>query len=160
MVIFHSYVKLPEGTCGAYDPVCCLRAVARHRARLPQGVKIHPYVYLMRLYSVWSCLPSLYHCILLCKRTVPLGPTFSCMDVHFVTCVVPLHSPVRISQNTYTIEIYYSVRKESGEFNIFRKCPCKMCADGVLTCSIHFLVDLSRDAWLHASELCIWDVWL
>ena len=48
---------------------------------------------------------------------------------HFVTYVVPVHSPVRVSQH----ELDYSVRKESGKFNIIRKGPCEMCADGAKT---------------------------
>jgi hypothetical protein len=57
--------------------------------------------------DVYTLLPTLCHCILL----------FESPKIY------------------YNIEIYYSVRKESDEINLFRKGPCKTCAHGVLICS-------------------------
>ena len=102
---------------------------------LAQGLQMHQYIYPVKLWNVWYwyCLPTMCHCICRCKLTCQtrcaMGPTFGFRDVY--TLLPTLCHCILLFES---LKIYYNIEK------VFW----------------YILVDFSRDAWLHAFELCSW----
>ena len=134
-------------TCAMYDSVCCLLHCLLFLCRCPdglggenpaglaQGLQMHQYIYPVKLWNVWYwyCLPTMCHCICRCKLTCQtrcaMGPTFGLRDVY--TLLPTLCHCILLFES---LKIYYNIEK------VFW----------------YVLVDFSRDAWLHAFELCSW----
>ena len=160
---WHYSEPVRTNTCAVYEPVCCSFSVSlllhgwvgRANPRGDLARHIFSHIFTPRSCGVYDtvyprCVIAFAGANSRVKRAVPLGPTFSFRDVYTLLptlchCILLFESP----KIYYNIEIYYSVRKESDEINLFRKGPCKTCAHGVLICSDFARLSCAHgDAWL------------